>query len=78
MADEILAEETNNLSVVVKTNRNPELEKIGKVPEIELIKKCTPELEIFEINVLGMDKCVPGQELSLEIRTEVQNKKNNG
>ena len=78
MNELILAEETNNLHVVVKMRKNPELEKTGKVPEIEIIKKCTPELEIFEVNILDMDKCVPGQELSLQIRSEVQNKKNNG
>ena len=78
MAEIILAEENNNLNIVVKMKKNPELEKTGKVPEIEIIKKCTPELEIFEVHILGMDKCVPGQEVSLQIRSEVQNKKNNG
>ena len=78
MAEEILAEETNNLSVVVKMNRNPELKGAVKIPEIELVKKCTEDLHIFEVKVSGIEQCVPGQIFSMEIRSEIQNKRNNG
>ena len=84
MATEVSKEEIENTGVVVRVQTKTEeiegtdLEKTTKLISIDLNKECTGDNFIFEINLSGIDKPDIRRGMRLDIRSEVQNKKNNG